>query len=303
MEEQVATIDAARERAALVSLLTQGERMEWAQLRSRLASEDALPSMLVAGEDDIRAGGEMIKNWEGKAGGASFYSYLDSGYPSQLRTVWDFPPFVFLKGDERPLASYLGDMGVCIVGSRKPHPDSVSATQWIADALSAEGITIVSGLAEGIDRAAHRAALRRRGRTVGVIGTGIDRYYPASSKDLQVELESERGMVLSQFVPGSSPTRYSFPMRNATMSAYGSASIIIEASEKSGTRHQARQAVRHGRPLILSPQVARETSWGNRLANDPLVDAKVGHTPEETVDLALGVFDRRSAPQVLTGAM
>ncbi|WP_081770486.1 DNA-processing protein DprA [Brevibacterium sp. VCM10] len=303
MVKKVAKDDVARERAALVSLLTHGERMQWAQLRDRLANDEALPSMLVAEADDIRAGYETIEIWESKSGGANFYSYLDPGFPDQLRTVWDFPPFVFLKGDERPLDSQLGDLGVCIVGSRKPHPDSVVATERIAEALSANGITIVSGLAEGIDQAAHRAALRRSGRTVGVIGTGIDQYYPASSKKLQMELEAGHGMVLSQFIPGSAPTKYSFPMRNATMSAYGSASIIIEASEKSGTRHQARQAVRHGRPLILSPQVARETTWGRRLANDPLIDAKVGHTLEQTIELALAAFEGRSAPQLLTGAI
>lgn len=293
MEETVATFDAVRERAALVGLLMRGNRMAWSQLRERLLVEEVLPSGLVNDEDEISVGREILAAWQQESAGASFYCYLDRGFPPQLRTVWDFPPFVFMRGDETPINSSSGDRGVCIVGSRSPHPDSVGATRWIVKGLVERGVTIISGLAEGIDQAAHSAALEMKARTVGVIGTGIDKYYPASSKALQQRMENGEGMVLSQFKPGSSPTRSSFPMRNGLMSAYGEATIIIEASEKSGTRHQAKQAVKHGRPLILSPQVSRETSWGRELSSDPLIDARVGETLDETVDLAVSLVRRQ----------
>ena len=295
MQELVATFDVAHERAALVGLLMQGDRMAWSPLRDRLVAEESLPSSQVSSNDEILFGREILETWQSQSPGASFYCYLDSGFPPQLRTVWDFPPFVFLKGDEKPVNSSSDDRGVCIVGSRKPHPDSVRATKWIARGLVERGITIISGLAEGIDRAAHSAALDMGARTVGVIGTGIDKYYPASSRSIQQRMENGEGMVISQFKPGASPTRSSFPMRNGLMSAYGEATIIVEASEKSGTRHQAKQAVKHGRPLILSPQVARETSWGRELSTDPLIDARVGETLDETVEIAVNLVQRQES--------
>ena len=292
--------DDAHERAALVHLLTRDRSLKWASLRDHLVVGELRPSELLGDEAELQRGFNMLEQWMARATGSHFYSYLDSGYPSQLRSVWDFPPFVFIKGDESPLHRPEGDPGVCIVGSRKPAPASVEAARFIARGLIAEGVTIVAGLAEGIDQAAHRAALEKNARTVGVIGTGIDRYYPASSKPLQRQMEDGAGMVLSQFMPGTSPTQYSFPMRNGTMSAYGAATIIIEAAEKSGTRHQARQAVRHGRPLILSTQVAAQTTWGRALVEDPLIDARVARTPQHAVDLAFDVFERGVSPDLLT---
>lgn len=288
--------DLTRERAALVGLLTSGSRMHWAKLRDRLADGETLPTDLLEDENIIDDGYNVIEQWLQEVPGSSFYCYLDDGFPNQLRTVWDFPPFVFVKGDQAPILGGREDAGICIVGSRKPRPSAIEAARWIAKRLTSEGITIVSGLAEGIDHTVHSVALDQHVRTVGVIGTGIDRYYPASSKLLQQQMETGEGMVLSQFAPRSSPTRYAFPMRNATMSAYGYATIIVEASEKSGTRHQARQAVRHGRPLILLSQVANETTWGRTLVDDPLTDVSIAWNPEEAAELAFGVFDRRRFP-------
>src|SRR5581483_252563 len=112
----------------------------------------------------------------------------------------------------------------------------------------------ISGLAAGIDTAAHTAALESGGRTVAVIGTGITRCYPAANIELQ-EAIAHSGLVLSQFWPESSASKASFPMRNATMSAYGRATIVVEASEQSGARIQARLAVAHGRPVVLMNSV------------------------------------------------
>lgn len=109
---------------------------------------------------------------------------------------------------------------------------------------------------------------RGRGRTIAFIGTGIDRQYPAENRDLQKRIENE-GLVLSQFMPGAEPTRQTFPMRNALMSGYGIATIIADANEHSGTRIQARQAQRHGRPVILNHTVMDGTQWGRELADKP----------------------------------
>jgi len=281
------------ENAALVALLTRGPAMRWAQYRDELVA-DQLPSDLVTDSAELSRGEAALRTWLESAKDANFYSYLDDGYPAQLREVWDFPPFVFLQGDETPLHTATGDRGICIVGSRSASRAAVEIARYIAHSLAADGATIISGLAEGIDHAAQSAAVEMGARTVGVVGTGIDRYYPSSSRRLQEKLEAGQGMVLSQFPPGSSPTQASFPMRNGVMSAYGNATIIVEASEKSGTRHQARQAVRHGRPLILAEPVARRTTWGKKLADDPLVDVHVARTPDDAIALAWSVLKRRS---------
>jgi DNA processing protein len=134
----------------------------------------------------------------------------------------------------------------------------------IARALVARKMTVVSGLARGIDTAAHRAALDAGGRTVAVIGTGIGRAYPAENHALQDEIAS-RGLVLSQFWPDASPDKRSFPMRNATMSGYGLATVVVEAGEKSGARIQARVAVEHGRQVILTDRVVARNTWAREL--------------------------------------
>ncbi|GAA3278287.1 DNA-processing protein DprA [Nesterenkonia halobia] len=288
-------LDLAVERAALIGLLSSGPKMEWAKYRNAI-SMGQYPTELGATEEHIQTGQHVIAEWHHRVGGANFYTCLDEGYPAQLRDVWDFPPFVFIRGDETPLRRLQGDVGVCVVGSRKPTQQGHAAADFISRQLAQLGITIISGLAEGVDRAAHQAALETGARTVGVIGTGIDRYYPTTSRPYQEAMENGHGMVLSQFGPGASPTRASFPMRNAVMSAYGRATIIVEASEQSGTKHQAQHAVKHGRPVILAEPVARKTTWGARLADDSSVDAHVAHTPEHAVQLARGVIDRSAPP-------
>lgn len=289
------------ERAALMGLLNTGPKMRWAHFRDQITT-GLLPTELGATSEVIARGESVIHEWERKAENASFYTCLDAGYPAQLKDVWDFPPFVFIRGDESPLRQESGDVGICVVGSRKPSYESQAAAMFISSALAELGITVVSGLADGVDRAAHQAALRSGARTVGVIGTGIDRYYPESSRPYQEAMESGQGMVLTQFGPGAAPTRSSFPMRNAVMSAYGRASIIVEASEQSGTKHQAQHAVKHGRPLILAEPVATGTTWGARLADDPSIDAQVARSPQHAVDLAREILYRKQ-PEVPTQAV
>ena len=146
----------------------------------------------------------------------------------------------------------------------------------------ARGVTVLGGLALGIDAAAHRAALGAGGRTVGVIGTGIDRAYPAQNSGLQEEIAG-RGLVLSQFWPGAPPQRHNFLMRNATMSGYGLATVVVEAGERSGSRAQARIAVGHGRPVILTSLVVERNDWARALVGRPGVHVAGG--PQAVLDL------------------
>ncbi len=124
--------------------------------------------------------------------------------------------------------------------------------------------------AKSIDAFAHQTALNDGGRTVAFIGTGIDRQCSTENRGLQQEIE-KRGLVFSRFWPGLQPTKQSFPMRNALMSGYGVATIIADVGEHSGTRIQARQAQRHGRPIIINHMVLDKTQWARDLAGRPSV--------------------------------
>lgn len=272
----------SEELVALVALLRYGSfRTSHMALRQRLIDGDS-PSLILAEDPDS----ELIYNravsdvdqWI--TSGERPLSWLDSDYPQQLREVHDFPPVIFVRGK---LAQ--PDNGICIVGSRKVGQAALEAAAQIAQLIVHQNWTVVSGLAEGIDTAAHIETLNRGGRTVAVIGNGIDYYYPPKNRGLQHAIEN-RGLVISQFWPGTSPKKYSFPMRNAVMSAYASATIIVSAKENSGTRHQAKQAAAHGRPLVVSRAVYENTTWARKLVDDPNVLARVAYSAEESVSLA-----------------
>lgn len=148
---------------------------------------------------------------------------------------------------------------------------------------------MLSGLAEGIDTAAHRAALAKGGRTVAIIGTGIAQVYPAANRDLQTRIACE-GLVLSQFWPEGATQRHNFLMRNAVMSGYGRATVIVEASETSGTRVQARMAVEHGRPVIMTDRVLAANQWAQRLKGRPGVHIAASLT--DVMDYVHKVLDQ-----------
>lgn len=187
---------------------------------------------------------------------------LDEDYPLRLRTVHDMPPILFVKGHLHP-----DDVGVSVVGARVASPRGRTIASHIATGLAERGIMVISGLAAGIDTAAHRATLAAGGLPIGVIGTGITGVYPDNDASAQLHRQvATTGALVSQFWPDAPPHRHNFPLRNATMSGLGYASIIVEAGEHSGTRHQARAALAHGRPVILTDTVATDTEWGRTLA-------------------------------------
>jgi len=210
----------------------------------------------------IQADAEL-SDWE--ADGLDLITVLSKRYPTHLAGVFDCPPFLFVRGTVIP-----DDRGMSVVGSRKASSEGLAMAQMASRLLTERGLTVIAGLATGIDAAAHREALRIGARTVAVIGTGIRQYYPASNRALQDEIASH-GLVISQFYPDQPPNKHTFPMRNGTMSGYGLATIVVEAGERSGSRIQAREAADHGRPVILSNKVATTTTWGAQMAQNPWV--------------------------------
>jgi len=169
------------------------------------------------------------------------------------------PEHLYVAGDVELLRR---GARVSIVGSRKASPEGLKRTHVLAKALVERGVVVVSGLAEGIDTAAHEAALAVGGRTVAVIGTPLDQAYPAKNRAFQERLMHEH-LVVSQFPHGYPVQPKNFPMRNRTMALLTDATVIVEAGEKSGTLHQGWEALRLGRLLFLMENVAIDPmlSW------------------------------------------
>lgn len=210
--------------------------------------------------DELRAARQEVDGWI--SAGYQFVSILDAGYPGHLRGVYDAPPFLFYRGD----LSRATD-GVSIVGSRDASPQACQRAARIAELLVRRGLPVISGLARGIDSAAHEATIEAGGVPVGVIATGIAAHYtPAGSRPLH-ERVAKTGVLVSQFMPTAPAQKHTFLIRNATMSGLGLATIVVEAGEHSGARAQARMAMEHGRPVLLTDSVIANTQWGRELAD------------------------------------
>ena len=202
-------------------------------------------------------------------------------------------------------------VGGSVGGSRKAGAESRKVAQDTDSMWGACGFAVRGGRASGIGTAAHVRALEEGGRTVAFIGTGINKRYPRENGTLQDRIRGD-ALVLSQFWPDQGPTKYKFPLRHASMSGYGVATVVVQASEHSGTRIQARQAQQHGRPVILRDTVVDGTEWGRKLASRPGVcvastvdDVKarlhdllgMGRALEESVDMLLSAGASRSNDQ------
>jgi DNA processing protein len=239
----------------------------------------------------IAEAARQLAGW--RAAGLDVHTFRDTSYPAQLREIYQVPPLLFSRGTLCP-----GELAVSVVGSRRACDRSLDWASEVSAALVSAGITVVSGLAAGIDTAAHTAALDAGGRTVAVLGTGINRVYPAANRELQEHIAGE-GLVLSQFWPDAPATKKSFPLRNATMSGYGRAMIVVEAGETSGARIQARVGVEHGRPVILREGVVRANEWAAALQHRPGVHVVSG--VDEALDVVAAL--RPDLDDVLAGVL
>ena len=285
----------ASEYAALVALLrTRPAKMSWPTIAQEVAVvgsaiavwETFAPVELLPapGGSPLELAKAEVDGWMER--GLKFVSVLDRDYPRRLLDIQETPPMLFVQGRVRH-----DDQGISVVGSRKASAKGLEVAKRVAEILVERGLSVIAGLAAGIDTAAHSACLNAGGRTVAFLGTGITKSYPAENRDLQQRIAAD-GLLVSQFLPDAPPSKSSFPMRNATMSGYGLATIVIEASENSGTRIQARVAVQHGRPVILTDDVATKTDWGKRLVGRPGVHVASGFA--QLADQISLVQDRQS---------
>jgi len=189
----------------------------------------------------------------------------EAEYPALLRPVPAAPETLHVRGrlvDEDALA-------VAVVGSRRATPYGLDVAETMAADLAARGVTIVSGLARGIDSAAHRGALRVGGRTIAVLGSGVDVVYPPENRRLAEEIV-ERGALVSPFPPGTPPLPQHFPMRNRVIAGMSLAVVVVEAAERSGSLITARLAAELGREVLAVPGrvTAPESRGANRLIQD-----------------------------------
>jgi DNA processing protein len=166
------------------------------------------------------------------------------------------PRSLFMLGDVNLLKD---GPRVSLVGSRKASAAGLKRAFQLAKILAENGVHVVSGLAEGIDTAAHTGAMEAGGRTIGVIGTPLNQSYPASNRELQAKI-AEDHLLVSQFPIGSPGGKKNFPMRNRTMALISDATVIVEAQDGSGSLHQGWEALRLGRPLFIMESILADTS-------------------------------------------
>ncbi len=292
-----------REGAALIALLRSGDRPwhHYAQLVEAAGSALAVlerryrdpdddepitlfPEAPQAEDVDLDAICREIEAWEAEE--MRLVTVLNVDYPVNLRSIHNRPPFLFVRGELRPE----DERSIAVVGTRRPSSRGVETARDVTAGLVAADYTVVSGLAEGIDARAHETALEQRGRTIAVVGTGLRRTYPDCHAPLQRRIEAS-GAVISQFWPDASPTKTSFPMRNIVMSGLALATVVIEATARSGAKMQARFALEHGRRVFLHRSLL-EHAWAREYAKRP--GARVVDSAEDVAEQ----IERLIAPEL-----
>jgi len=188
-------------------------------------------------------------------------TYVSCDYPKSLFEIPDPPPFLYVRGTLRSR-----ELSVAIVGSRRATSYGLLTTGKLAEALATHGVCVVSGMARGIDTAAHKGALQAAGRSIGVLGCGVDKIYPPENRMLFEEM-ADKGCLVSEFPLGTMPLAENFPRRNRIISGLSSGVLVIEAAEKSGSLITAQYALEHGRDVFAVPgNISFATSRGsNRL--------------------------------------
>jgi len=232
---------------------------------------------------DLEGYERMIEALETR--GVRLVTVLDEDYPANLRQVYNRPPFLWVRGS----LLRADDRAVAVVGTRRASAAGMAEAQSLATQLASRDVTVLSGLARGIDAAAHRAALEAGGRTIAVMGTGISRVYPAEHHEL-AERIVDSGALVSQFWPDAPPARWSFPMRNVVMSGMAVGTVVVEASSTSGAKMQARLALEHGKRLFLVESLVMREEWAKRYAEHP--GATVVQSVDDVVDVLAAATQR-----------
>jgi DNA processing protein len=191
--------------------------------------------------------------------GGSFLTREDAAYPERLLEIYDPPAVLWIRGDVRVLAR----AGIAVVGTRQPSPYGAGMAEMLARDLANRRLAIFSGMARGVDTAAHKGALDAGGKTVAVWGTGIDVVYPKENRRLAERIVESGGTIVSEYPLGTFPAPQNFPIRNRILSGMSVGVLVIEAGEYSGTRITARCAMEQNRDVYAVPgNVTNKNAWG-----------------------------------------
>jgi DNA processing protein len=216
----------------------------------------AAAQFLFTGKARTEAEREMVRVAEQKG---QILTFEDEDYPEQLREIFDPPPVLWVLGDLKLLAR----PAIAIVGTRHPTPYGTGMAEMLARDLASHRMVILSGMARGIDTAAHRGALAAGGSTVAVWGTGIDVIYPKENKSLAENILVAGGAIISEYRLGTFPAPQNFPKRNRIISGISIGVLVVEAGENSGTRVTARCALEQNRDVYAVPgNVTTKNAWG-----------------------------------------
>jgi DNA processing protein len=256
-------------------------------LRSRPDDHDDLLGaearhQLRSGEAGRRAQAELAR---ASRTGVRILGVGEADYPDLLRHIYDPPPVLYVRGRVR---AEEGQLAVAVVGARKATPAGCALARHLAVELATAGVLIVSGLARGIDAEAHRGALEGGGRTVAVLGSGLDRIYPPENARL-AEQVAQSGAVVSEFPFGTEPHRGNFPRRNRVIAGWGRGVVVVEAAAKSGALVTARCALDEGRDVMAVPgHPSQATAEGtNALLRDGAVLVRSAADVAQELDVVM----------------
>jgi DNA processing protein len=228
--------------------------------------------------------------------GAEVVTISDPRYPDKLREIYDPPVLLFARGD----TSLLGSVMLAMVGTRRPTQYGLSVAERMATELSGAGLTITSGMARGIDTAAHKGALAASGRTVAIFGCGVDVIYPTENRRLADQIAA-KGLVISEFPLNTPAYPQNFPIRNRIVSGMSSGTLVVEGAEFSGSAITARLAMEQNREVFAIPgNITSKMSWAPNLLIKE--GAHLVMSPENVIDaLPLADRSRLAAQQNLFG--
>jgi len=193
--------------------------------------------------------------------GAALIALGDARYPPALREIFDPPILLFARGR----VELLGSIGLGVVGTRRPTPYGLAVAERLSADLAHAGLTIISGMARGIDSAAHKGALAAGGNSIAVLGCGVDVVYPSENRKLAAELAA-KGLIVSEFPMGAVAFPQNFPIRNRIISGIGVGVLVVEGAQYSGSAITAKLAMDQGREVFAVPgNITSKLSWGPNL--------------------------------------
>jgi DNA processing protein len=259
-------------------------------------AEAGLGSKLIERVIHAREGVDLDRVWEKiEKQGIRILTWGDESYPQRLKEIDQPPPVLYIRGE------YLSDdlFAVAIVGTRRVTPYGRQITEELSSFLAANGMTVISGLARGVDAVAHQTALKAGGRTIAVLGSGVDKIYPPEHRAM-AEKMMERGAIISDYAPGTPPDASNFPQRNRIISGLSLAVVVVEAGETSGALITAEFAAEQGREVFAVPGsiLAPQSRGANKLIQNGALPLLSVNDLMQALDITR-VGDQKAARKIM----